>query len=160
MKQITIAHVGSNESHFNDDDRDHIDFIFKWIWDKDEFTDILNSMLDNRIDDFIDLNDGRDFLAENYKYDIVILHNIYAAPYNGGYGRYGLFNVSKFHDKDNWINRLVSTGAALIFAFGDNSKNEVDGSYLGSIPGYIGPEIFKDHLHIYEKSRRNDLSDL
>ncbi len=149
MKQITIAHVGASED-FNDSDRDHMDIIFRWIWDKDEFADIFNSMLDNRMDDFIDLNDGRDFLIEDYKYDIVVLHDIYAAPYGGG-KRHGLFNVSKYHSKDNWVNRLISTGANLIFAFGSGFNNEVDGTYLGSISGYSGPEVFKDYLYIYIK---------
>jgi hypothetical protein len=108
---------------------------------------------ENREDDFIDLNDGRDFLAEDHEYDIVILHMVYCPldpisnSYRFGPGSSSPFQTSFRHTKEAWRCRLVSTGARHIFTFGD--FDEVSGEYLGAIDGYEGPIEVKDMVQVY-----------
>jgi len=94
--------------------------------------------------DFIDLNDGRDFLKESKTYDMVALMRVFH-PMGGDYSvRYhqrqgpGLFRLSSDHTAEHWNRRLKGTGAKLIFAFGD-STDCVTGEYVGPIQGYQGP---------------------
>lgn len=138
---MRVAHVGvssdpdSDEQQiWGDADSDHLDAAFMWLYNRGE-----HELLYDRDDDFIDLNDGRDFLKEGQKYDIVILHFVYDPPRGTGWRTHGpsIYTVSTRHSPANWKTRLVNTGARYIFTFGD--YGEVSGKYLKRIPGYDGP---------------------
>lgn len=139
--KIRIAHVGAIENDFNDEW--HIDVVFSWLYKRNE-QELL--YLENSVNDYIELNEGRDFLHENYKYDIVILHHIYN-PIIRGSVRPGFFNLSASHNRDNWVKRLMETEAKYIFTFGD--LTEVSGQFLGKINGYDGPNDIRGYAHVY-----------
>lgn len=143
-----VAHVGSDS--LDHCDRWHMDSVMDWLIKRNEHECLYYV---NRSDDFIDLNEGRDFLAENHKYDIVILHMIYSPPdpisnsYRFGPGASSPFQTSMRHTKKEWRQRLISTGAKYFFTFGE--YDEVSGEYLGSIDGYEGPIEAKDMFQVY-----------
>ena len=109
--------------------------------------------------DFIDLNDGRDFLKENQQYDIVALMRVFhpmggdssVQHYQRDRGE-SMFRLSSLHTPENWKKRLQQTGAKIIFAFGD-STDCVEGDYVGSIPGYEGPDKNRD-VSVWKRSNR------
>jgi hypothetical protein len=145
-KGARIAHVGASlgtnpeNQIWADSDELHVRLVWEWL-DRFGFGD----MMINTDDDFIDLHDGRDFLQENAEYDIVILHSVYNPVdyHRKSYeGQSSIFRVSPLHDRENWVNRLMNTGAKYIFTFGSGS--EVDGEFLGEIPGYDGPTDVRD----------------
>jgi len=137
---MIIAHVGSTES--NEDDRFHTDMMTDWFIKNNP--EILDQRFEN---DYIDLNEGRDFLKENKKYDIVILHYIYAPSHFSGRTQ-GYFGTSSEHTPQNWARRLVGTDAKYIFTVG--GITEVSGMYLGNLPGYIREDP-RDMFTVYRK---------
>lgn len=153
--KVRVAHVGASVDPDNpepeiwgENDQWHVDAAFKWLDNNTEDAEWL--FYRNRRDDYIDLNDGRDFLQERSNYDIVILHMVYSPDELDYRGKEGsIFNISPLHNPRNWRNRLVSTGAKYIFAFGDT--NEVSGRYLGRLPGYVGPIDAGNYLTVYTK---------
>ena len=102
--------------------------------------------------DCIDLSMGRDFLKEGERYDLVVLNYIFRAdgidPTKGPHPILQeyinelrpndpyFFKVSTNHTKDNWRRRLLATKAETILTFGGNAYSEVDGEWLGELPGY------------------------
>lgn len=135
---MRCAHVGSTES---DDDHERTVDV-EWT-----MQEALNQVeLDLFEDaDFISLDDGRDFLKEDVKYDVVILHHIYQHP---GQGHKGVHGTSPFHAPDVWRARLAGTNAGWIFAYGGST--EVSGGYLNEIPGY--EMLSYDHIKaVYRK---------
>jgi len=149
INKTKIAHVGMGPGTWGANDQWHMESVFSWFYSE---TDGAHKLLyhDNRDDDFIDLNDGRDFLAENKSYDIVVLHMIYSPsqPYHRMYEP-GIFIISTQHSSENWCRRLISTGAKYIFTFGDG--DEVNGRYLGHLSGYDGPIDAGNYLNVYKK---------
>lgn len=150
-KGARVAHVGAslgdNQENqiWSESDEWHIRAVWEWL-DRFGFGD----MMFNRDDDFIDLHDGRDFLRENGKYDIVILHMVYNPSRHDLQhyeGSESIFRISHLHDRDNWVYRLVDTEAKYIFTFGSGS--EVDGDFLGEIPGYDGPTDAGNYMEVY-----------
>lgn len=154
-----VAHVGASIDPNNpereiwgENDQWHIDTVMRWLIDRDEHECLY---YDRRVDDFVDLNDGRDFLEENKRYDIVILHMVYSPddPIHNSYRFHpqsqSPFRTSRLHTREAWRRRLASTGAKYIFTFGD--YDEVSGFYLGAIPGYEGPIEASDMFHVYLK---------
>lgn len=137
--KLRVAHVGAStnpknpELHWMQSDRDRLHEVGEWLEKRD--SEIAQEYYNKRSDDYIDLNDNRDFLKENKTYDIVILHHIYEP---GRVRDASPFRISPVHNRQNWIKRLHSTGAKYIFAYGD--IDEVSGRWLGSIAGYIGPK--------------------
>lgn len=153
--KVHVAHVGASQNPDNpeseiwgENDRWHVDSVFRWLYENTEDDELLH--YDNRRDDFIDLNDGRDFLQENNDYDVVILHMVYSPPDRSYIGKHdSIFNVSNLHNPRNWRRRLIATGAKYIFAFGDD--DEVSGRYLGHLAGYRGPIDAGNYLSVYLK---------
>jgi len=142
---MKIAHVGGNPD--GSVDQWHMTTVWKWAMDNDpEMAQRVQT--DNHEEDLIDLNDGRDFLEEFKKYDIVILHLIYAPHDNSR--DIGLFNQSVLHSPDQWRRRLVDTLAEYIFAIGDNhGDTEVNARYLKEIDGY--EKDVEEWLTVYKK---------
>lgn len=99
------------------------------------FTWLLSHGFDDEgcVQDDIDLQHGRDFLAEEREYDVVVLHHLYADPL-GLYSASGQLGLSPHHAAEKWRNRLMDTKARAILAFGFSS--EIAGAYLGEISGY------------------------
>ena len=153
INKIKIAHVGmSSDPHsveqgiWGENDRWHMDAVLSWLYSETDDHKLLYH--DGRDDDFIDLNNNRDFLSENESYDIVILHMIYSPshPHHRMYDP-GIFTVSTQHSPKNWRRRLISTGAKYIFTFGED--DEVSSTYLGSLSGYDGPIDAGNYLYVY-----------
>lgn len=148
---LNVAHVGATEHDsedrtFYDADRTHFNVAIKWLEENDPAT---YQAMFNRRDDFVELQDGRDFLSENQKYDIVILHHLFAKQ---GSAQPGAFMQSVSHGVDTWKRRLSQTGARYIFTFGGST--EISGDYLGDVPGYIQATKVKSNLgrHNYSPS--------
>lgn len=135
------------EQIWAENDRWHLESAFRWL---DRYTD--DSVMlysSDRIDDFVDLNDGRDFLEESQIYDIVILHMVYS-PYNQTFARNAPgspYRISRLHTPNNWKRRLMATNAKYIFTFGDGE--EVHGRYLGELREYYGPIDAGNYLDVY-----------
>lgn len=153
-----MAHIGASINQDSpgelfDSDRYHMDDIMDWLFKRGDHECLY---YENRDDDFIDLNDNRDFLAENHKYDIVVLHLVYspADPVSNscrfGPNSCSPFRTSRRHTKEAWRHRLASTNAKYVFTFGD--FDEVSGEYLGPIDGYEGPIEIKDMFQAYVKN--------
>lgn len=94
--------------------------------------------------DFIDLRYGRDFLKEKHEYDVVILCYIFQMTQEE-HSRDPLYKLTKnnptyktspLHSEENWRKRLESTGAQEILIFGYDTRSEVTGEYVGTLPGY------------------------
>lgn len=136
-KNLSIAHVGSLQ---NEADRVRSGWVFWWL----KKNGINVSSFQN---DYINLDQGRDFLEENQSYDVVILHHIYN-PDEQEEPKGGDFNVSSKHNENEWRNKLSHSGAMYIFVFG--GLGEVAVEYLGNISGY--KLIKQDSLNgVYQK---------
>ena len=135
---MTCAHVGSTES-----DSDHERTM-------DAEYHLMQALGLEEVDlfakaDFISLDEGRDFLAEDKTYDVVILHHVYQHP---GHGNTGIHGTSTLHTAEAWRERLEKASADWIFAYGGST--EVSGGYLDTIPGY--EMLSYDHIKaVYEK---------
>jgi hypothetical protein len=88
--------------------------------------------------DYIDLNDGRDFLKERLEYDVVLVMYLYRGCQEHEY-RQGYFATSELSTPAAWRNRLQATKARLLFIFG--GQTEVSGSFIGDIPGYVNEKM-------------------
>jgi len=94
-----------------------------------------------RIDDCIDLLNGRDFLEETIQYDIVVICYIFFMRSMQDQRQltkrltHGKWRVSNLSTPDNWRNRLIKSQANKIIAIGNES--EIAAKYLEVIPGYI-----------------------
>jgi hypothetical protein len=136
---LTCAHVGYTET---DDD-------YHRTVDAESY---LNTLLEiDDVDlfagaDYIALDDGRDFLAEDLQYDAVILHHLYQHP---GQGHAGVHGTSSLHTPQQWRERLAACGARFILAYGGST--EVSGGYLEDIPGYT-MLCYDDRKAVYLKN--------
>jgi hypothetical protein len=94
----------------------------------------------DRINDFIDLIDNRDFLRENEEYDIVVLCYIFYMQSKDDQRKFfkriisSKWRVSDLSTPDNWKDRLIKTKAQRIIAIGE--KSEIAADYLDNICGY------------------------
>jgi hypothetical protein len=88
------------------------------------------------VNDFVELRNGRDFLLEDREYVAVVLHYLF----RGGFTIKKNGNGNKqlaYSARSSWVawrNRLMLSGAKLIFAFGGMA--EIGGSYIVSLDGY------------------------
>ena len=92
--------------------------------------------------DFIDLSGGRDFLRESQRYDVVILHFLWAGEtltHSDALKRMTI--TSPDHSPQKWRERLAATGATVILAFGGSS--EVARVFIGNIDGYDVTEVLE-----------------
>jgi len=107
--RIKFAHVGASRNPsnpefglFHDDDQWKIDTVADWLGNN--HPEIFNKP--NFEHDFIDLNDGNDFLKNKNKYDIVILHMVYSPSHGSSRSRLSgddrIFNISPDHSPENW----------------------------------------------------------
>ncbi len=143
---LRVAHVGWTGNNF---DQDMKTKAFSWL--KQEQWDQADRLgIPGQLDDVINLHQGRDFLKENHKYDLIILYHIYCSPSSSWYAKQvrqmdlktqGMFATSDTHCEDGWRRRLAGSEAAIIIAYGqeydDKDPTEIRGKYLGNIPGYM-----------------------
>ena len=80
--------------------------------------------------DAIDLNEGRDFLLEDKRYDAIILQFVNRQGYTD---KPGFEVTSPKSSWSNWRKRLSATGARVVFAYGRDS--EVSGVFLERLDG-------------------------
>lgn len=136
-KGLDIALVGWTGSSIDQE-------LFKWIEDYfsgegriNNYDDDIAGNWHRAHKDVININQGRDFLAENQKYDLVILCWIFGPSHYQSMS--GEYNVSENHTPEQWRARLRATGAAYIVVSG--GRTEVSGDYIGNIPGYYAKKI-------------------
>ena len=136
---LTVAHVGDSGG---DNDGRYTQIAFEWL--HDHLPGLVNNVkLDN---DYIDLNNRRDFLAENKKYDIVIIKYVFDAPTKLGDHHKGFFGVSEHHSSKNWRYRILRSNAKVVFAFGGDT--EISGFVLGDINGYKRYKISSGTIYV------------
>lgn len=132
---VTVAQVGFTRS---DEDRDRWLSARVWIDRADRaFTERLRAAQRTQalVQDVIDLHGSppRDFLKEQERYDIVVVHNLW-----DGYAIEGCSGgdaQSPQHGLNSWRNRLRSTGARYIFLFGaDFNIASLEGYEAISVP--------------------------
>lgn len=150
----TIAHVGWDGS---DQDQCRVLDVEEWLIANRDI-----SLKNDSEHDYINLINGRDFLAETKTYDIVILHFIFRGHRKQAgqlrsfwWDHFADFNVSELQSWENWRKRLASSSAMFIFPFG--TTTEISGSYLVDVPGYkrivtnTQWEIVEGNLSVFEK---------
>jgi hypothetical protein len=131
---LLIAHVGDVGSS-----RDMTMRIVSVAWISRHRNDVLLSA--KPLHDFIDLSGGRDFLAEDLKYDVVILHYLWALDTIDVTPAFRQATAtSPHHSQERWRERLAATDAEVIIAFGGG--NEVARAFIGDIEGYKGESVF------------------
>ena len=145
FKSNKIAHVGACPGNT----RPLLDIAFKWLMKHDS-----SCLSESFVHDYIDLNEGRDFLTEDETYGIVILHYLYNPPIKEEIKETGFFAISPFHTKERWQKRIVSTNAKHVFAIG--SFGEVGGEYLGALDGY-SKTVHDEMITIYSKNNSDFL---
>lgn len=99
-------------------------------------------------EDFVELREGRDFLKETQKGDIVVLHFVY----RHSHGR-GEFGASPESSWGNWRRRLTASEARYIFPFG--RAVEVSGTYLSVLDGYRA-EVLDPYLTVFIKDAEEE----
>jgi hypothetical protein len=97
--------------------------------------------------DGIDLNDGRDFLAEDRQYDIVVLHFVFRDAHRVAkeWAEAPELRVSPRASWEAWRRRLSASGARLIVGMG-----EVGGGYIVTLDGYESVKV-EDEFWVFRK---------
>jgi hypothetical protein len=135
LAPLRIAHVGDVGN-----ERDLTIRVVAMAWAVKHCGHLLDSKKPTH--DFVDLNRDRDFLLEDHKYDIVIVHYIWAGlPLHHTTLTARVTATSAVQSPEKWRERLAGTEASLIFAFGGGT--EVALRYIGDIPGYAKKECFE-----------------
>jgi hypothetical protein len=128
-------------------DREDMERVMAWIERND------GAMAERNLDgDVINLNNrpSRDFLEEDWTYDIVVLLWLFDPEGLWPRPTRGVYNYSTRHKRLNWVKRLYRSGAKYIFAFGE--QGIVSGLFLGQLPGYT-KVYFEDYrLTVYRLS--------
>lgn len=122
-KATTCCHVGSDDSA---DDMMRTLEAAEWLLGR--------GVEPPRRHDKVNLNRGRDFLAESKTYEVVVLHFLFRGGFYVPPTTDGQLATSPLASWAAWRRRLVSTGAKYVFAYGGAS--EVGGTYLCDLPGY------------------------
>lgn len=93
--------------------------------------------------DVVNLDYGRDFLREDKRYHMVVMHDIYdgkvALEQQIGYftrAARKVLQTSPLQSPEAWVQRLAATQAEYIFVF-EMQISCLNGWKLGDIPGYI-----------------------
>ena len=148
---ITVANVGATGSELDSMRLETV--VLRYLLDNPNFElseidEASEYMIPpNMSIDDVDLNQGRDFLKESLSYDIVVLNYIFNPTKDFQGISTGEFQRSDVHSREEWVRRLASTGAKLIFVFGE--FGEIGGWWLGNISGYSYSS--RNDLSIYEK---------
>jgi hypothetical protein len=132
----TICHVGYTMSG---DDMERVVQVSDWCMENGI------NYPDSSV--FLDLNKGKDFLAMDATYDMVILHFICRFDkFQSERAWKGLIlptlKVSPLASWSNWRKRLVGTNADHIFLFG--GMGEVSGPFVATLDGYKGERLWED----------------
>jgi hypothetical protein len=132
-----IAHVGHTKSS---DDRKRFNKVLDFMIDNGGMT--LNDWLAAEHDYFDLAKNGRDFLAEEKHYDLVILHFIFRGSHLPAESSEYIpeLRVSQHSSWCNWRHRLLKCDADYIFPFG--AGTEVSGSFLSLLDGY---QLYANH---------------
>lgn len=143
-KLSVFGHVGAFKRFSNNDQRRTM-VALDWLLAQ-------GIELEKSIYDIVNLRYGRDFLTETLKYDFVIVHAVFRdyVPVEILSTKTKDARVSSDHSLPNWINRLVSTQAAVIFLFSDQA-NSLGGGHIGNLLGYQRRESPEIDLTIYQR---------
>lgn len=144
-RTFNVAHVGAFKKRSEDDVGRTIEAITRvGKYDREMWHGRRS------VHDVINLKDGRDFLKETRRYDLVITHSIFHPKVVQIPKRVCKeLLLSERHSEENWRRRLVSTGAAYLVIC-EGQPMSLSGWHLGDIDGY---EILeRDHLiTVYRK---------
>jgi hypothetical protein len=124
---LKIAHVGTTPDDHENQGDNHL--VASWIVKNDPA--LQERWMQGVVRDYIALDEGRDFLAEKNKYDVVILHRLYGDP-DFMEADTGYLAQSSLQTPRNWRIRLIQTRASYIFALG--GPLEISGDYIGDLP--------------------------
>jgi hypothetical protein len=94
--------------------------------------------------DFFNLSKGRDFLREDKKYEVVVLHFIFRGGFGVNNSKHPELGLSPLASWSNWRKRLVDSGAKWIFAYGGMA--EVGGTYIVNLDGYRVHKVRTEEL--------------
>jgi hypothetical protein len=140
---IDIAHVG-----FTGTEEDRERRLQTGIWlhrnDGDCYDAWFEAGSDHAVaEDYIDLNGSpsRDFLSEDYCYQVIVTHNLWGFPNQSEIGGSGPAACSIHHGAAQWRKRLQDSGARYIFFFGTDFHAGNLGSTLPGYDCYFVPSV-------------------
>jgi hypothetical protein len=140
---IDIAHVGYTGT---DEDRERR--LQTGIWLRRNDGDGYGAWFETGSDgaaaeDYIDLNGSpsRDFLSEDYRYHVVVTHNLWGFPDESEIGGSGPAACSIHHGVAQWRKRLQDSGARYIFFFGTDFHAGNLGATLAGYDCYFVPSV-------------------
>lgn len=134
MYSLAVAHVGHTGT---DADRDRWLAACVWLEQSDTsfYTHLRTCEGTGALqEDYVDLNGNprRDFLSEQTRYDIILIHNLWYLNELALPGRSHATACSPLHDAATWKRRLGGTDARYIFMFGrDFNASHLDSSLSG-----------------------------
>ena len=129
VQVMKVIRVGSSpESH-----NEWLNLTVAWLHHNDQ------SMFDAQWQfEFMDINDGRDYLAESVTGDVVLVEFLYAPDEYDDMDELtsitGIRKTSPLNSPEAWRSKLSSSGAKYIFTFG--GSGEISGEWIGDVPGY------------------------
>ena len=127
--------------------------IANWLSKNDKIT--TNKFKNKLKIEYIDLNDGLDFLSKQYYTDILSIYKIFnpLPDYKTRYiGMSGDENISELHTPCSWRMRIVGSCAKYVYVFG--KSGEVDGNFLGEVDGYAKSRDITMDLTVYSNNWR------
>lgn len=143
---VSVGNVGATAG--DPENHTFLDALALWLLKNDR--DLADRWMDEGVKhDYIDLNQGRDFLKESKRYDVVVLHNLYEPGRGEPHLHTGYYAVSPQHTVANWRRRLAQTGADLIAIYGI----DLSGDYIGDLPGYSKHKAGRSSQTYYIKDK-------
>lgn len=136
QETITVAQVGSFKRRSSDDS---IRWMRTVTWLLHHESEIMSKTKFKH--DVVNLKYGRDFLREEMKYDIVLLHSIFdPGPRPSAVGAVNISKwketlISTVHNDERWRWRLVNTEAEYIFIW-ETYPMSINGWAIGELQGY------------------------
>ena len=116
-------------------DYDHWMEVKSWLWINKFYPTVFEKLFPKIEIDEVCLPD-RDFLMELKEYDIVVVCNI---------SRHR--DISPYHNRASWRQRLMRTKAKFIFLFGESE--EVTGVYVGKLADYEVSEKSNPFIYVH-----------
>lgn len=133
---MRIAHVGASKPKTQEDTCRWV-VVLSRLAKRDGFPNGVR-------EDTINLEYGRDFLAERKRYDGVIVHSVFNPKVRARKTqKFPRLRISPLHSLKAWRSRLVSTNALWI-AVCEGQPLTLNGWELGTLPGYAIAD--QDHL--------------
>ena len=131
-RKVTVAHDGAFKTKCPEDEARTVESVVRIMRFDNDFFNTPEVKHET-----INLIHGRDFLEEDYKYDVVVLHSIFNPPdpkAARGKAKRWLW-LSDRHSVPNWKRRLARSKAIYISVC-EGQPYTLSGWHLGDIRGY------------------------